>query len=66
MLAVPVVVGDPLVDVDDLLALVDVGGLGLGQRGLRLLQGLLHRRPLRCQRSKQTLWTQLRSLCAVV
>ena len=31
MLAVPVVVGDPLVDVDDLLALVDVGGLGLGQ-----------------------------------
>lgn len=59
MLAVPVVVGDPLVDVGD-LALVDVGGLGLGQRGLRLLQGLLHRRPLRCQRSKLTLWTQLR------
>ena len=66
MLAVPVEAGDPLVDVDDLLALVDVGGLGLGQRGLRLLQGLLHRRPLHCQRSKLTLWTQSRSLCAVV
>ena len=66
MLAVPVEAGDPLVDVDDLLALVDVGGLGLGQRGLRLLQGLLHRRPLRCQRSTQTLWTQSMSLCAAV
>ena len=60
MLAVPVAVGDPLVDVDDLLALGDVGGLGLGQRGLRLLRDPLRRQPLHCQRSTQTLWTQLR------